>query len=223
MNAGLASCPASSVSQGQHGAGRETDHADAVRIDLPLGGAAPDQGEGGARVLELRREASRHLLRIRRRSRARARGAREHLLHRAFESGHVRRGLVQAVLENECRHAALGQRASDIPAFVLHRQGSKTAARSHDDGGAAGLGRVGQERRDRRHRDVASELAAVLGVPRFSSLRVGERRRCQSRSHSADRGWRSASSCRSPAQRPAPRMSRPRPEWPPRTRSDVRK
>jgi len=129
--------------QGQHGAGREPDHADAGRIDLPLGRAAPDQGEGGARVLELRREASRHLLGIRRRRRARARGAREHLLHRAFESGHVRRGLVQPVLEHECRHAALGQRASDIPAFVLHRQRSKAAARSHDDGGTAGLGWVG--------------------------------------------------------------------------------
>jgi hypothetical protein len=36
-------------------AGGKTDHADAVRIDLPLGGAAPDQGEGGARVRDLRR------------------------------------------------------------------------------------------------------------------------------------------------------------------------
>ena len=113
-------------------------------------------------------------------------------------------------------------RATFQPSFSMDRV-LKTAARSHDDGGTAGLGRVGQERRDRRHRDVASELAAVLGVPRFSSLRVGERRRCQSRSHSADRGWRSASSCRSPAQRPAPRMSRPRPEWPLGTRSAVRK
>ena len=158
---------------GQHRAGRKTDHADAVRIDLPLGGAAPDQGEGGARVRDLRREASHHLLRVG--ARRPARGARKHLGHRTFESGHVRRGLVQPVLEDECRNATLGQRAGDIPAFVLHRQGSETAAWSNDDGGAAGLGRIGQERRDRRYRDVTSELAAVLGVPRFWSLRAGER------------------------------------------------
>ena len=47
--------------------------------------------------------------------------------------------------------------------------------------------------------------------------------RCQSRSHSADRGWRSASSCRSAAQRPAPQVSRPRPERPPGTRSALRR
>ena len=51
---------------------------------------------------------------------------------------------------------------------------------------------------------------------------ASEAGRCQSRPHSADRGWRSASSCRSAAQRRAPRMSRPRPERPPGARSATR-
>jgi hypothetical protein len=146
MNAGLASSPTS---------------------------AAPDHGEGGAGVRDLRREPGHHLLRIG--ARRPRRGARKHLGHRAFEAGHVGRGLVQAVLEDECRHAALGQRAGDIPSFVLHRQSSETAPGRNHDRGAAGLGPVGQERRDRRDRDVASELAAILGVPRFLSGSIGER------------------------------------------------
>jgi hypothetical protein len=140
---------------------------------LPLGGAAPNLRERGARVRDLRREPGRHLLRIG--ARRPGRGAREHLGHGALEAGHIRRGLVQAVLEHECRHASLGERAGDVPAFVLHRQGSENPRRRHHDRGAAGSGRVGQERRDRRDRDVARELAAVLGVPRFLSFRVGER------------------------------------------------
>ena len=138
-------------------------------------GAPPDQGEGGARILDLRREARHHLLRIGGRRGPRPGDAREHLLHRSFEAGHVRRRLVQAVLENEGRHAALGERARHIPAFVLHRQRPEAAARRDDDGGTARLGGVGQKRRERRHRDVAGELAAVLGVPRLLRLRVRER------------------------------------------------
>ena len=67
----------------------------------------------------------------------------------------------------------LGQRARDIPALVLHRQRAEAAAGRDDHRGAARLGRVRQERRERRDRDVARELAAVLAVPRFGRVAPG--------------------------------------------------
>jgi hypothetical protein len=48
--------------------------------------------------------------------------------------------MVQPALEDECRHAALGQRAGDIPTLVLHGEGSEAADRRDHDGGAGGFG-----------------------------------------------------------------------------------
>jgi hypothetical protein len=173
---GLGVVPRQGGGQGQHRAGGKADHANAVRVDLPFSRPLPDERERRARVGDLRGQARHRGLWIRPRP---LRGGREHLGHRALEGRHVRRCLIEPVFEHEGGHALVGERAGDIPALVLHRQGAKSAAGRDDDRRARRLGRIRQERRQRRHRDVASEGAAILAVPGFRRGRARQDPRVQ--------------------------------------------
>lgn len=187
---GLGILPRERRRHGEHGAGGEADHADAIGIDPPFLRALADQYEGGAGVGDLRRQPRDRRPRF---GPWRPRGAREHLAHRSFECRHVLRRLVEPVFEHERGHAPVGERPGDIPALIRHRQRPEAAARCDDDRRARCPGRIGQERRERGDGDVACEDAAILAVPGLGSGRARQwpgpeldrvrLRRCRDRGH----------------------------------------
>ena len=162
--------------QRQHGAGREADHADAVRIDVPFRRAAADQGKGGAGVLELRSDRRRHRLGSGRPGRPSG-SAGEHLLHGLFEAGHVCRRLHEPVLQHECRDPLGGERLGDVRSFILHGKGAEAPAGRHHHCGPGRVGRIRQIGSQRGDRDVARKEAPVLAVPGLLRRCTGKRRR----------------------------------------------
>ena len=72
---------------------------------------------------------------------------------------------MEPVFEDECSDAPVCQRLRNLPTFVSHRQPPEAATRSHDNGRAIGLTRLGQEGRERSGGNVSRHGVAPLAEP----------------------------------------------------------
>ncbi|SCG11524.1 hypothetical protein GA0115260_114147 [Streptomyces sp. MnatMP-M27] len=169
---------------GEEATRREADQAEAARVDPPLPGAFPYEGEGAPGVVE--GEARRGAGHVR--DGGRGRGLGRHLGQvcgaALGEFRHGRARGLKAVLEQERRDAPAAQPLGHRRALVVHGQHQESAAGCDDDRGARGLFGLGQVRRLGGYDDVADREVAGRstegGLAVFPVLRPWRRARPQS-------------------------------------------
>ena len=101
--------------QGRNCSGRESQHADAVRVDAPFHSAGLHHGEGRLGIFHRRRNAGAHI----NRGHVGRRG--EHALHVRIKLRFRFRRLHDAILQDKSSHALFGQPVRNRIAFIVHR------------------------------------------------------------------------------------------------------
>ena len=163
--------------QRRHRAGRETDDADTRRIDMPPGAALAHQLERLERILVGARLADP----------GDGAALADRIAHSLADDRLERllfgRRRVEAIFEDEGGNAVIGKPVCDLEPFAVHRQRDERTARGDHHRCARRLRRIGQHRRDRRHRDIARHAAVhvrAIGefrdhpVPDFRDLAGGQ-------------------------------------------------